>query len=67
MLKASELKEKLVEELREEEKKLSQKVFKLRMEAATGQLTNPKLIQAARRDLARVKTVIRAKVLRGDK
>ena len=67
MLKASELKEKLVEELREEEKKLSQRVFKLRMEVATGQLTNPKAVSAARRDLARVKTIIRAKVLRGEK
>jgi large subunit ribosomal protein L29 len=59
MAKAKELREKSVEELREEMKNLSEKLFKFRMELAAGQLTNPSQIKVARRDLARVKTILR--------
>jgi len=46
-------------ELREEESKLTAQLFKLRIQKAKGQLTNPQRIKVVRRDVARVKTVIR--------
>jgi large subunit ribosomal protein L29 len=60
-MKAVELRDKSVDELRDELLKLSQQIFKYRMELATGQLDNPGALRAAKRDLARVKTIIREK------
>ena len=63
MVKASDLRDKSIQELREEEEKLSQELFKARMELTTGQLTSYKKIKIIKKDLARVKTVIREKEL----
>jgi large subunit ribosomal protein L29 len=46
-------------ELRDEEAKLTTQLFKLRIQKAKGQLTNPQRIKLVRRDVARVKTLIR--------
>jgi large subunit ribosomal protein L29 len=43
----------------EKEKELSQELFNLRFQKATGQLGNTAMIPKTKRDLARVKTVIR--------
>ena len=61
MAKTSELRDKTLDELREEERRLAQQVFKNRMELAAGQLTNVRVLSAAKRDLARLKTLIREK------
>lgn len=58
MLKPSDLREKPVADLREDEKKLSEKIFKFRMELASGRLTDTSQINQAKKDLARVKTII---------
>jgi len=63
MIKASDLREKNIEELREQEKSLAHQLFKYRMELATGQLTNTQALRLAKRDLAKVKTIIREKEL----
>lgn len=63
MIKASDLREKGIDELREQEKSLAHQLFKYRMELATGQLTNTQVLRLAKRDLAKVKTVIREKEL----
>lgn len=60
-MKAVDYREKSVDELRDELQKLSQQIFKYRMELATGQLSNPGALREAKRDLARVKTIIREK------
>jgi large subunit ribosomal protein L29 len=57
-MKASELKEKTVEELGEELLKLRKEQFNLRLQQATGQLTRPHEYRRVRRDIARVKTVM---------
>ncbi|MBN2429875.1 MAG: 50S ribosomal protein L29 [Acidobacteria bacterium] len=62
-MKASDLREKGIDELREQEKSLAHQLFKYRMELATGQLTNTQVLRLAKRDLAKVKTVIREKEL----
>ncbi|MCH5158359.1 MAG: 50S ribosomal protein L29 [Clostridiales bacterium] len=46
---------------------LKAELFNLRFSHATGQLSNPMQIQNVRRDIARVKTVIRERELRANK
>ncbi|MDG4812100.1 50S ribosomal protein L29 [Hydrogenovibrio sp. 3SP14C1] len=58
----SELREKSVEELREDLLNLLQEQFNLRMQHATGQLSNSAQLKTVRRSVARVKTIIRQKV-----
>jgi len=61
-MSAEALKEKSVEELREELVSLLQEQFNLRMQNATGQLANTAELKKVRRSVARVKTIIRQKV-----
>lgn len=58
-MKAKELRELVEEELKEKEKELGQELFNLRFQKATGQLGNTAIIPKTKRDLARVKTVLR--------
>lgn len=58
-MKAKELRDLSVEELREKEVELNQELFNLRIQKATGQLGNTAIIGKTKKDLARVKTVIR--------
>lgn len=60
-MKASELRAKDVAELDKELKDLLKAHFGLRMQKATQQLTNTSQLGKVRRDIARVKTVIREK------
>ena len=60
-MRASELREQTVEELRDKETALAEQLFALRLQKVTGQLENPSKIRLARRDLARVLTVLREK------
>ncbi len=60
-MKAKELKEQTEEELRIKERELYDQLFKLRFQAATAQLEKPARIRQVRRDLARIKTVLRQK------
>jgi len=60
-MKASELREQTVEELRDREKELAEKLFALRLQRVTGQLESPAKMREAKRDLARVLTVLREK------
>ena len=54
----SEFRELSVDELHLREQELREELFNLRVRHATGQLENPLLIQKARRDIARVKTLL---------
>lgn len=46
-------------ELVEKEQQLTQELFNLRFQLATGRIENPMRIRQTRHDLARVKTVLR--------
>ena len=59
MVKAKELRDLSVEELKEKDKELSQELFNLRFQKATGQLGNTAMIWKTKKELARVKTIIR--------
>ena len=60
-MKASELREKSVEELNGVLLAQLKEQFKLRMQAATGQLGQTHLLAQARKDIARIKTALRQK------
>lgn len=62
-MKAKDMKDQTVEELQLKEKELYDQLFKLRFQAATAQLEKPAMIRNVRRDLARVKTILRQKAL----
>ena len=64
MMKANELRDKSMEELEAQLVSLKKDLFFLRMQHATNQLDNPLKIQSVKRDIARVKTVIRERELR---
>jgi large subunit ribosomal protein L29 len=60
-MKARQLRDKSVDELRQQENDLREQIFKLRFQKATGQAENPQRIVMVRKELARVLTVIREK------
>ena len=60
-MKASELKDKGIEELNNELKGLLREQFNLRMQKGTGQLSQPHRVSQVRRDIARVKTILNQK------
>ena len=60
-MKVNEIRSKSVEELEKTLVDLKKDLFMLRMLHATNHLDNPTRISATRRDIARVKTVLREK------
>jgi large subunit ribosomal protein L29 len=60
-MKASELRDKTPEQLREQLASLKKESFNLRFQQATGQLENTAAFRKARRDAARVSTVLNQK------
>ncbi len=60
-MKASELREKSQEELRQTLNDLLKEQFNLRMQKGTGQLARHHQMKQVRRDIARVKTVMNEK------
>jgi large subunit ribosomal protein L29 len=60
-MKASELREKSVDELSQELKGELEQQFKLRMQSATSQLGQSHKIKETRRNVARIKTVLNEK------
>lgn len=63
-MKANELREKTTAELEAQLTSLKKDLFFLRMQHATNQLENPIKIQSVKKDIARVKTIIRERELR---
>ena len=61
MMKAKELKNLSVEELAKKLDELKKDLFMLRMQHATNQMDNPMQIAETKKDIARVKTIIREK------
>ncbi|MET0378916.1 MAG: 50S ribosomal protein L29 [Spongiibacteraceae bacterium] len=60
-MNAKDLRGKSVEELNGELQKTLAEQFKLRVQKATGQLSQTHLLKQARREIARVKTVLNQK------
>ena len=66
-MKPSEVRDKSIVELNSELNELKAELFKLRFQHATNQLDNPMKLKGVRRDIARVKTVLRERELNGVK
>ena len=62
-MKINEIKDLTNEELNQKLEELKAELFNLRFQHATNQLDNPMRITAVKKDIARVKTVIRANEL----
>ena len=62
-MKASEIRQLTAEELNTKLNDLKAELFNLRFQLAINQLENPMRISAVKKDIARVKTVIRANEL----
>ena len=60
-MKASELRTKSAADLQQEVLSLTKAQFGLRMQVATQQMTNTSELRKVRRDIARVKTVLKEK------
>ena len=60
-MKATELRELGADELGAKERELADQLFRLRIQKSMGQLEAPTKIRDVRRDLARIKTVLRQK------
>jgi large subunit ribosomal protein L29 len=60
-MKASQMREQTVEDLRDKERDLCEQLFALRLQKVTGQLEKPSRVRELRKDLARVLTVLREK------
>ena len=58
-MKANELRELSLEELGHALTNLTQELFNLRFQHATDQLENPMRLRQTKRDIARIKTVLR--------
>ena len=61
MMKAKEIRNLSVEDLNKKLNELKKDLFMLRMQHATNQLDNPMQLNAVKKDIARVKTIIREK------
>jgi large subunit ribosomal protein L29 len=60
-MKAAELRETTVDELRKKEQDLRKELFNLRFQQATGEIENPMRIRAIRKNIAKILTVITEK------
>lgn len=61
-MKAADLRELTFEELQAKLKEVEEELFNLRFQLASQQLENTALLKTIRRDIARLKTVMREKV-----
>lgn len=65
-MKANEIREMSYSELENEVKSLKSELFKLRFQIATNQLENPGKLKTVKKDIAKVKTVMREMELKGN-
>lgn len=60
-MKVSEMRELSVDELHTREKDLDDQIFRLRIQKSMGQLEAPAKVRELRKDLAKIKTILREK------
>jgi large subunit ribosomal protein L29 len=64
-MKPAEIRELTQEEIQARIEQLQEERFRLRFRAATTELENPMLLRSVRRDIARLKTVLRERETQG--
>ena len=66
-MKINEIKDMTNEELNTKLKSLKSELLNLRFSHATGQLTNPKQLNVAKKDIARIKTILKQREIASKK
>ena len=66
-MKVEEVREMTVDDLRVREKELDDQLFRLRIQKSMGQLEAPAKVREVRKDLARIKTILREKSAAGSR
>lgn len=66
-MKPNEIREKSSEDLNKELMALKEELFRLRFQHATNQLENPLKLRTVKRDMARVRTILTERELKGMK
>jgi len=66
MLKASDVREMSEQEIRERMAELREELFRLRFRGRLMELENPQLPRQVRREIARMKTILRERELRAE-
>ncbi len=66
-MKARDLREMTERELEEKFRGLKDELFNLRFQLATGQVDNPMRIREVKRDIARIKTVLREREIQAQR
>ena len=66
-MKVKEIRENTLPELNEQLAKLKEELFNLRFQLAINQLENPMRITAVKKDIARIKTIIRENEIKDSK
>jgi large subunit ribosomal protein L29 len=61
MTKPAQLREKSENDLHLRERELTEQLFKLRFQKATGSMENPSKMRQVRREIARIKTLLKEK------
>jgi large subunit ribosomal protein L29 len=64
-MKIKEMRDLSVDELKQKERELVDELFRLRVRHATGQLDSSAMMKNVKRDIARIKTVLREMEIRG--
>ena len=59
--KAAPLRDKSVDELEARQRELTEKLFKLRFQRATGRMESPAQMRQVRREIARIQTILNEK------
>jgi large subunit ribosomal protein L29 len=60
-MKISEMRDKGENDLLQRERELNEQLFKLRFQRSTGAMENPSKMRQVRREIARIKTLLREK------
>ena len=60
-MKVAEIRDFTVDDLQQREKDMDDQLFRLRIQKSMGQLEAPAKVRGVRKDLARVKTILREK------
>ncbi len=64
-MKIKEIRDLSVDELKQKERDLVDELFRLKVRHATGQLDSPAALKNVKKDIARIKTVLKEREIRG--
>jgi len=64
-MKTKEIRDLSIDELKQKERDLVDELFRLKVRRATGQLDSSAMMKSVKKDIARIKTVLKEREIRG--